>query len=272
MRFLFFNILIILTSFLFSTCNSENRDSYYNRLEGDWISTNYENLFWTFKDSLILGECEEIFTPYFISRDTLFIPAYMSRIPVFRITDKYIWSIDYKTKDTIPFSYSTNVYFTKNILLNNLKIKFTGDGFRGLVDWSLYLDKNLNCFFKLEKYWNINRNRIPLALSYNEGSYFTNISKKEFNYILNKVQRIPFGQLKQNYFSERSYNHQRYVDTIIELEIEIGFKDSRELKTIQINSKGLQGLPATIGVLINYLHQIHFFVDFKPTDQKIPFN
>ena len=272
MRFSTFSILIIVTSFLFNSCNSENRDSYYNRLEGDWISTKYENLFWTFKDSLMLGECEEIFTKYFISRDTLFIPAYKSRTPVVRITDKYIRSIDYKTKDTIPLLYSTNVYYTKNIILNNLKIKFTGDGFRGLVDWSLYLDKYLNCYFRLEKYWNINRKRIPLALPYNEGNYFTNISKKEFDYIQNKVQRIPFGQLKQNYFSERSYDHQRYVDTIIELEIEIGFKDSKELKKIQINSEGLQGLPAIAGVLINYLHQIHFFVDFKPTDQKNIFN
>ena len=268
MRFLSFNILVIIASFLFNSCDSKNGDSYYDQLEGDWISTQYENFFWSFKDSLMLGECEEIFTPYFISRDTLFIPAYKSRIPIARITDKYIWSIDYESKDTVPSLYSTNIYYSKNIFLNILKIKFTGDGFRGLVDWSLYLNKDLNCFFELGKYLNINKKEIPFALSYKEGTYTSKITEKEFNYIQNKIQRIPFSQLKQNYFSEPSYFHQLYVETKIELEIEIGYKNSKELKKIKINSEGLQGLPATIGVLINYLHQIHLFLQFQPTNEK----
>lgn len=261
---------------LIASCNNELNlsDKVYSDIQGDWLYTNSSSpQFFSIKDSLVFwGEHIDSFKTFRMKNDTLDVINSDIDFHFSKITNKFLKNIDKKSGEEIPVLITSNIYRDDMITLRGLEVRFKND-FRGLLDWGMVIDEDYNCFIKIEFTRRYAYIKNPFDVS--KGIYKYEFNKSDFEFIQNKLRNVPFDKLKNRYISDRfGYGGGCIIDgydqAIIFLEIKYSFLNSTEIKTKRIFAKGFEGIPAYLGVFINYLNKINTFA--KISDDKTTFD
>ena len=264
--------LIILSLFL--SCSDNRNDKIIEKLQGDWIPNNRdEGYYLSFKGNMV-SDSENEFTHYYIKDNTIIIPKgwinSSSKMSFKSVTNKYIWFTDTWDAKTDLYPYiSTNTNYNERIILKDIEIKFQNDFYFGLNRWSIYLNDSLDCF--LGAFYIRNRGKGCQSVPGEKGIYYSKLTRKEFEFIERKVRNISLSSLKDTYGSFKS-DIMHYDPTIIDLQIRYNLKDKDELKVAKLRFIDFTNPPSTLAILINYLHQLHYFVEFKQTNKTYNFN
>ena len=264
--------LILSSILIFSSCNKNKNEILINKLQGDWIYNNEEDGFISIKDShLFQWEYSNDFEPFFIKNDTLIAPKYKTRFTISRVTDKYIWIREQKSKEDIPLFLSTNTFYNSNLKIISIEIRFKNFINHGLLDWSIYFNKNMDCFMKIDK---VRHRNLDAPLPYSKGIYYHKLTPIEFAYYQNKFRNIPLNRVKKEYVSENYTQERTCYGTstdVIFCEFEFGYKNSDKIKRLDFIVKGSECLPGYLGVFILHLNKICNTINFNETSRKYEF-
>jgi hypothetical protein len=248
------------------SCGEDKTDKIINKLQGDWISITYDNHFISFRDSLCFWpEHYTDFMQYFIKNDTILVPARNIKFNFLRITDKYIWGIE--NGKEIPLFINTRSYHLSNLKLISLEIRFHYFWQKGLYDWALYIDDNLDCFMKVDSVLQKHR-RIKNPLPYPKGLYYTKLSLPEFEFYQDKFRNIPINKIKQEYISDNYSNYSRWMftdRTAVFLECKYRIEGNNDIKKVNVIVKGFEGAPGILGAFMIHLNKIHSYIKFSET-------
>lgn len=256
---------LFLIIFALVSCNRDNNDTLYKKLQGDWLYNNVENstYFISIRDSLFFGwELYNDYERFYIHEDTLKIPSYESYFVLSRVTDKYIWIKDAKYEKDLPIFYKTDKFYNSNIILNNLEIRFVNYWYRGLTDWSLHINRDKECFLKV-CFTKKNR-KIKNPLPYTKGNYFINLKEREFNLLQDKLRKVPLERIDDKYISE---NYELYNFCTVLCEIKYNLKNSKDVKTLKFIAQGDNIIPNYLGVFVNYLNKLPALINFKESEE-----
>jgi hypothetical protein len=265
--------LVLLISLI--SCRENNSERILKTLQGDWISTVEDKYFISFRDSTYFnGDQYEEFEQLIFRNDSIFTDNGYLYLSDARITARYLWGYNEELKKEIPSLKNTRIYQDENIKLKSLEVRFVNFWLRGLTDWALYLNEDLDCFLKVEN-TNINK-RINNPLPYPEGLYYSKISPSDFEFFQEKFQNIPLSKVKKEYRSEDYSTGSSCVGpfdrTQLLFKCRFGFKDRDEIKTLFFHVRGFRhALPGHLSALIFHLNKIHDFINFGVTDKLHPF-
>ena len=264
-----YKIIIIIILTLLTSCSDNRNDEIANKLQGDWIPNNIdEGYFLSFKGNMV-SNSENEFTRYYIKDDTIIIPKgwinSSLKMSFQRVTNKYIWfTHTWNSKRNLYPYITTNTNYNERIILTDIEIHFQNDFYFGLNSWAIYLNDSLDCF--LGAFYVRNRGKGSPTVPGEKGTYYSKLTTKEFEFIQRKVRNINLSSLIDTYGSfekDRSY----YGPPVIYLLIHYRVKDSNEIKGAKIRFIDYENPPTTVAILINYLHQLHYFVSFKSTNK-----
>ena len=256
-----FFLIIALISF---SCSDNRNNEIVENLQGDWTPNNRdEGYFLSFRGEMV-SNSEIEFTRYYIKYDTIIIPkgwnSYNSKMPFQRVSDKYIWFTGNKGRDFYPY-INTNTNYNDRIILKDIEIHFRNDYYFGLYNWAIYLNDSLDCFLKafhIKK-----RGKGSPTVPGEKGTYYSKLTTKEFEFIQRKVRNISLSNLKDTYGTFEN-NRMHYDPPVIYLLIHYRLKNSNEIKEAKLMFIDYENSPTTVAILINYLHQLHYFYSFKP--------
>ena len=263
---------LFLFLFVFS-CSDSNKNDINQKLQGDWLYNDIYNSngFISFRNSkFFTWDYDNEFKPFYLLEDSIIVPSYNFRLKYLRVTDKYIWvSNDGKE---FPLFVNTKINYKNNIKLLSLEVRFINFWDRGLFDWGLYFDENLNCFLKVERVKIYKQMKNPL--SYNKGIYYAKMSASVFDFYQNKLRNLPFELIKEEYISEE-YNPGgsciKHDEFFVEFHCRYAFTNNDEKREINFISKGLNNIPGFLNVLVVHLNKVHDFMEFTSTDNKFDF-
>jgi hypothetical protein len=224
-----------------------------------------EGYFLSFRGDMV-SNSENEFTRYYIKDDTIIIPKgwinSSLKMSFQRVTNKYIWfTHTWNAKINLYPYITTNTNYSERIILKDIEIHFQNDFYFGLNSWAIYLNDSLDCF--LGAFYIGNRGKGSPTVPGEKGTYYSKLTTKEFEFIQRKVRNINFSGLKDTYGSfekDRSF----YGPPVIYLLIHYRLKDSNEIKAAKLIFIDYENSPTTVAILINYLHQLHYFYAFKP--------
>ncbi|QQS36161.1 MAG: hypothetical protein IPM56_18295 [Ignavibacteriales bacterium] len=263
----YISMLIILISLLFASCDNNQSDKWLKqKLEGDWIIPldDHSSGFISFKDSLTIFFYESDCQPYYLNKDTIVIkdPGYQGylKLPFLKVTDKYLWLKDSRLGESRPCP-STYNFYNKQLLLENVEVRFTDRGFHDYLSSTLYISDTKESYLKISYNKKVN---FGIGKFFDKGEYFSKLNEKEFNSIQNKFRTIDVSELKNYYHS--GFGSICGEPALIQILINYCYTYDDKIKTINIFSRGFEGMPIRLGILIKYLHQIYHFVKYEPTN------
>lgn len=263
-----FNRYFILILFLAAvSCSDNNNEQIIEKLQGDWIPSNIdEGYFLSFKGDMI-SNSENEFAKYYIKGDTIVVPKYWGytvfKMPFRKVTEQFLCFNQITKIDLSPY-ISTDINNNENIILKDIEIHFQNDFYFSLNRWAIYLNDSLDCFLGA---FNIrNSGKGSPTVPEKKGTYYSRLTMKEFEFIQRKVRNIDLPNLKDTYGSfenDRSF----FGPPVIYLLIHYRSKNSNEIKEVKLRFIGYENSPTTVAILINYLHQLHYFLSFRPTNK-----
>lgn len=258
-----FFLILALISF---SCSDNINNDIIEKLQGDWIPNSKDaGYFLSFRGNLI-SDSENEFARFYIKDDTIIIPKgwdkFSSKKSFQRVTNKYIWfTHTWKGKTDLYPYVNANTNYNETIILEDIEIHFRNDFYFGLNYWAIYLNDSLDCF--LGAFYIRNRGKGRSTVPGEKGTYYSKLTMKEFEFIQRKVRNIDLSNLKETYGTFES-NMMHYDPPVIYLLIHYRLKDSNEIKEVKLRFIDYENSPTTVAILINYLHQLHYFYSFKP--------
>jgi len=268
----YISLILIVLSLTFS-CFDNNQEKIYQKLQGDWLYNDIynSNQFISFRNKKFFAwDYQNEFSSFYLTKDSIIVPFYNFRLKYLKVTDKYIWIND--NGKEFPLLFNTNIFCNKDIKLKSIEIRFINFWHRGLLDWGLYFDENLNCFLKVERTYKSKQIENPLP--YEKGNYFARLTPATFEFYQNKFRNLPLELIDDLYKSE-DYDPDgscvKHDDFFVEFNSSYSFTNSDKKREVHFVSQGMNNIPGFLNVLILHLNKIHDFVSFSSTNNLFDF-
>jgi hypothetical protein len=258
------------------SCEENNSEKILQSLQGDWVSTVDNTLFISLRDSTFFnGDQYDEFEPLIFRNDSIFTSYGYLYLSDARITDKYMWGYNERLYMEIPSFMTTRVYHNDSIKLKSLEVRFINIWHRGLFDWALYLDKNLDCHMKIVSTRSDNIAIDPLPF-FTEGNYDSKLTQADFEFFQEKFRNVPLSKIKKEYESENYDPGGGCVNpgdkSAILFQCEFSVGRTAETRKINFEVRGFyESLPGYLAAFLFHLNKIYDIVEFERTERSFPF-